>query len=200
MAASSSSHSSSCAASSTSIRLAPTLKFSPWLPITIASKFFSVSVDAGVDHGDHVVADRVHLAVKLDAEHAVAEIDQRRAWVLLHHAAGALQFRQAPQSRDALQASGNRSRTDRSNWCAAAGPGRSPDRRRRLRQSSIRSTLGGSGKPSFSMRGRSASNPAHPRARTGRAYWRSPSAWRDRSRRCGRKSPAPSRPSRATGR
>ena len=36
-------------------------------------------LDAGVDHGHRVVADRVHLAVELQAEHAVSQIDQRSA-------------------------------------------------------------------------------------------------------------------------
>ena len=43
---SSSSHSSSCTARSTSIRLAPTVKFSPWLPTTRASKCARASFTA----------------------------------------------------------------------------------------------------------------------------------------------------------
>ena len=39
-------------------------------------------VDAGEDHLDRVAADRVQLRVELDAEHAVAEIDEARAGVL----------------------------------------------------------------------------------------------------------------------
>ena len=43
-------------------------------------------LQAGVQHADVVLAERVHLAVELDAQHAIAQIDQRRAGVLLHHA------------------------------------------------------------------------------------------------------------------
>ena len=39
-------------------------------------------LDAGVQHLDRVAADRVHLRVELDGEHAVAEIDEARAGVL----------------------------------------------------------------------------------------------------------------------
>ena len=42
----SSSHSSSCTARRTSIRLAPTEKFAPWLPTTRASKFALPSLTA----------------------------------------------------------------------------------------------------------------------------------------------------------
>ena len=51
---------------------------------------FGGLVDAGADHGDLVVAERVHFAVELDAKDAVADVDQRCAAVLLHHPAGAL--------------------------------------------------------------------------------------------------------------
>ncbi len=44
-------------------------------------------------HHEHdVVAHRVHLAVELAAKDAIAEIDQRRARILLHHAARALEI------------------------------------------------------------------------------------------------------------
>ena len=44
-------------------------------------------LEARVQHADLIFAQRVHLAVELDAQHAVAQVDQRRARVLLHDAA-----------------------------------------------------------------------------------------------------------------
>ena len=62
--------------------MAPAEKFSASLPTTSAAKFAAASLTPGVQHLDRVAADRVHLRVELDAEHAVAEIDQARAGVL----------------------------------------------------------------------------------------------------------------------
>ncbi len=39
-------------------------------------------LEAGVQHDDVIFAERVHFAVKLDAQHAVTQVDQRRARVL----------------------------------------------------------------------------------------------------------------------
>ena len=44
-------------------------------------------LDAGLQHLHGVAADRVHLRVELDGEHAVAEIDEAGAGVLPHDAA-----------------------------------------------------------------------------------------------------------------
>ena len=75
---------------SSSIRLAPTEKF-----VGVAGDDEGVEVVAGAagleslrDEANDVGAERVHLGVKLDAGHAIAEIDQRGAGVFLDHAIG----------------------------------------------------------------------------------------------------------------
>ena len=124
MARFSSSHSPSCAASSTIIRLAPTLKFSPSLAMTMASKFFVGFLHARVHHGDIIFAKRVHLAVELDAQHAVAQIDQRGSRVLLHHAAA--RFRSASTMIPARcsRSADNVRAENRNTPCAAGRRGR----------------------------------------------------------------------------
>ena len=79
-AKSTSSHSSSCALSSSCIRLAPTEKCSASPLITNASKFAHSAARGLQRLGDKthdVFADRVLLRVQLEAGDAVAQIDQR---------------------------------------------------------------------------------------------------------------------------
>ena len=49
--------------------------------------------EPGIHHAELILAERVHLAVKLDAQHAVAHVDQRCSRVPLYHAARALDVR-----------------------------------------------------------------------------------------------------------
>ena len=66
----------SCAARSTNIRFAPTLKFSPSFAITSASKFRSVSSSPAYSIETASSPKRVHLRMKLEAKDAVTDIDQ----------------------------------------------------------------------------------------------------------------------------
>ena len=72
----------SCASSRSSIRLAPAEKFDGFVADDQRAKVRGCLLDAGVQHLHRVAADRVHLRVELDAEHAVAEVDQAGAGVL----------------------------------------------------------------------------------------------------------------------
>ena len=58
------------------------------LPITSADAVALGAVDGLHHHRDDVGIDRVHLGVELEAEDAVAEVEDRRAAVALHLAAG----------------------------------------------------------------------------------------------------------------
>ena len=59
------------------------------------------SRDARMQHRDDISADRVHLGVEFAAEHAVAQIDQARARIFLHHPRALLQRFQDQYSRAA---------------------------------------------------------------------------------------------------
>ena len=72
----------SCASSSSSIRFAPAEKFGAVVADDERGEVRGGFLDAGVQHLDRVAADRVHLRVELDAQHAVAEVDEARAGVL----------------------------------------------------------------------------------------------------------------------
>ncbi len=83
--------------------MAPALKCSPWLPITSASQPRLHLLDARGNHLDGIFAQRVHLAVEFQAEHAIAEIHQRRAGIALHHAARALEIAEHDHAGTRLQ-------------------------------------------------------------------------------------------------
>ena len=87
-AASTSSHSPSCATISSCIRFAPTLKLSRSPVITNPAKSRTAS-DAGLqhrrNHRQHIAANRVLQRVQLDAPDPVAQIHQRRAGIAPHH-------------------------------------------------------------------------------------------------------------------
>ena len=76
--------------------MAPAEKFGASLPTTSARKFGRRFLDARLEHLDRVAADGVHLRVELDAEHAVAEIDQARAGVPADDAAAFAWRREGP--------------------------------------------------------------------------------------------------------
>ena len=65
-------------------RLAPTEKFAPWLADHQPHSLGLGPLHRPVDHGQHVAADGVHLGVELQAEDAVAQVDDRGAGVPLH--------------------------------------------------------------------------------------------------------------------
>ena len=71
----------SCASSSSSMRLAPAEKFGAVVADDERGEVLRRLLDAGVQHLDGVAADRVHLRVELDLQHAVADVDEARARV-----------------------------------------------------------------------------------------------------------------------
>ena len=89
----------SCASSRSSIRFAPAEKFGASLPTTSAWKFSRGFRDARLQHLQRIGADGVHLRVKLDGQHAVAEIDQTRAGIAPHHLLAILGRLQQLQAR-----------------------------------------------------------------------------------------------------
>ena len=87
---STSSQFASCASSSSSIRFAPAEKFEPVVADDEGGEVRGGFLHAGLQHLDRVAADRVHLRVELDAQHAVAEVHQAGARVLADDAAAGL--------------------------------------------------------------------------------------------------------------
>ena len=88
---STSSHSPSCTASRSCIRLAPTENWSASPLMTKASKLrtgFAIGAQGFGDHADDVFADGVLFGVQFQAGDAIAEIDQRSAGILPDHAVG----------------------------------------------------------------------------------------------------------------
>ena len=66
--------------------MAPAEKFGASLPIDQRLAALRGFLHAGLQHLDRVAADGVHLRVELNGDHAVAEVDQARAGVLLDDA------------------------------------------------------------------------------------------------------------------
>ena len=157
--------------------------------MTIASKFLFSLFDAGVQHRDDVFADGVHLAVEFDAQHAVAEIDQRGAGIFLDHAVGALDIRQHQGVRARFRES-DRSCMWKSKYCLgmAARLGVAIERRRPAGEPSL-DVLRQCAAFLLQPAARPPGSPAHPTSQTGRACGRNPSGCRDRSLRCGPRSP-----------
>ena len=103
IAVSSSSHSPSCAASSTIIRLAPDAEILAVVGHHQRLETAIHLVERAGHHLHHVLAQRIHLAVELQAEHAVSQVHQRGAGVGLHHAARALDLAEHDHARTFLQ-------------------------------------------------------------------------------------------------
>ncbi len=83
--------------------------------------------EARTHHEHDVVAHRVRLAMKIAAEDAIAQIDQRRAGILLHHAAGALEIGEHSDAGARLESPIIGGRADR-NIRFAASPAQSATR------------------------------------------------------------------------
>ena len=140
-------------ASSTSIRLAPTVNCSPWLPTTMRVEVRASFLDRRVQHGEGVGAERVHLGVELDEAAAVAEVDQQ---------APAFFLRTAPRALSAATSTTPGRSVD---WTTPVGPNavRGPPRlvEALAARGQQRSTSGGTVRPSARARSTTA---AHARA------------------------------------
>ena len=167
----------SCASMRSSARFAPAEKMIGFGADDERREVPRGLVDAGEDHLHRVAAERVQLRVELDAEDAVAEIDEARARVLLHDA-----------RRRARRAQHQRARIDRRQ---SARPERLSTgvagARLAMRQAALRLRCRSARTPS-----RRSERPrrSRPTSRTGRAASRSPSASRDPRHRSSRRSRA----------
>ena len=90
---------SSCASSRSSIRLAPAEKCGASLPTTSAAKFFAASRTPACSICSVSAPIAFILRVELDREHAVADVDEARAGVLLDDARAILRVAQNLQLR-----------------------------------------------------------------------------------------------------
>ena len=161
MARSTSSHSSSWTDMSSSMRLAPTEKLS-----RVVGDDERVEVIAGAarlqglrDKPDDVAADRVHLGMEFDAGDAVAQVDQRRAGILLDHAVGFLRDLDRPHAWRKLSLV-HTCRFRDPNTCGPSAVWDRPRTRTSCPEASSFSTFGGTGCSSFFMRATVASTPA----------------------------------------
>ncbi len=140
-------------------------------------------------HVHDVVADCICFAVKLAAEHSIAEVDQRGARIRFHNAAGALQIREHRDPGPGLQLLIIADDQIGSIRYAAGRPYPLADRT---------TSYPNPASPAFAARvpavrvprapsgGPRAQTQAHPTARKAPARLHNPSAWHDRSRRSGR--------------